>query len=82
MWIRGKGRGQVNMKTDLTVDSVKMEVKITGIWLRAFTGCSNSILLRSSIVSSYCIMMVRTLGLFPFPDIEGKVERFTGSRKS
>jgi hypothetical protein len=42
VWDRGKGRGQVNMKSGLAVDSVRMEVKITGLWMRAITGCNTS----------------------------------------
>ena len=30
------------MKTGLAVDSVRMEVKITGLWVRAITDCNTS----------------------------------------
>lgn len=53
MWESGKGRGQVNLKTDLAVDSVKMEVNIllTGLWMRAITVCNTS-----SYVETVCCL--------------------------
>jgi hypothetical protein len=39
VWGTGKGRRQVDMKKDLAFDSVSKEVKITGIWVSAITGC-------------------------------------------
>jgi len=42
VWERGKVSRASDLKTDLAVDSVTMEVKITGLLVRAITACSTS----------------------------------------
>jgi len=42
LWERGKLSRASDLKTDLAVDSVRIEVKITGLLVRAITACNSS----------------------------------------